>query len=357
MVNRRAPVPSRQSIVVSLFALSLAAPAAAQSPARLGVSTVLSIDEFGGQTTTDRPNIIADISVTARLSDRWQAYIRPWFRQPRAATWDKQIYQAALRYERPGPIMMRVDAGYIASPVGLGMFDTQANVNPTIGPHFNYLIPMPAIDAGAPRVNPIAATYPLGGMLTLSTDRWDARAAVASSTPTRIFVINGATNPRATPVFEGGAGITPRTGLRFGVSFARGLDATADETTNTAVERRLTLVGVEGEYAFGYTKFSGEFIGDRFTTTGGTAVAYTWFVQGTHTLAPRWFVAARHEGTSAAPFGARPRTSFKTLEATVGFRATADITLRGSYFQREFYGLSTWDNQAGVSIVWAHRWW
>jgi hypothetical protein len=354
---RQSPITSRQSIVIGLIALSLAAPAGAQSPARVSVDTVLSIDEFGGDTTTDRPNIVADISVTARLSDGWQVYVRPWFRQPRATTWDKQIYQAAFRYERQGPVMARVDAGYIASPVGLGMFDTRASINPTILPHFNYVIPMPAIDAGAPRVNPIAATYPLGGMLTLSTDRWDARAALVNSAPTRIFVINGASNPRATPVFEAGAGVTPRTGLRLGVSFAHGLAAAAEETTGPAIDRDLTLVGVEGEYSFAYTKLSGELIADRFTTSGGTAIAYTWFVEGAQTITPRWFVAARHEGSSAPAFGLRPRADFETLEATAGFRATTDITFRGSYFQRRFYGLSTWDNQAGVSIVWAHRWW
>ena len=337
--------------------MALSPSASAQSPARVSVDTVFSIDEFGGDTTTNRPNIIADISVTARLSDRWQVYVRPWFRQPRTPSWDKYIYQAALRYERPGPIMMRVDAGYIASPVGLGMFDTRANLNPTINGHANYFVPMPAIDAGAPRVQAVAATYPLGGVVTLSTDRWDARAAVVNSAPTRIFLINDDANPRTTPVFEAGAGVTPRTGLRLGVSFARGLAATADETTGPAIDRTLTLVGVEGEYAFGYTKLSGEFIADRFATSSGTATAYAWFAQGTHTITPRWFVAARHEGTSAPPYLARARTDFETLEATAGFRATTDITLRGSYYRRRLYGLSTWDNQGGVSIVWAHRWW
>src|SRR4051812_21997524 len=105
------------------------------------------------------------------------------------------MYQAALRYERPGPVMIRLDAGYITSPIGLGMFDTRASLNPTILPHFNYFLPMPALESGVPFVDPIASSYPSGGVVTLSTNHWDARAALVNSMPTRIFVINGATNP------------------------------------------------------------------------------------------------------------------------------------------------------------------
>jgi hypothetical protein len=33
------------------------------------------------------------------------------------------------------------------------------------------------------------------------------------------------------------------------------------------------------------------------------------------------------------------------------------VTLRSSYYTRRFYGSTDWVNQAGVSVVWAHRWW
>ena len=47
--------------------------------------------------------------------------VRPWFRQPRAPEWDKEIYQAALQYTRNGMISTRLDAGYIVSPITLGI--------------------------------------------------------------------------------------------------------------------------------------------------------------------------------------------------------------------------------------------
>ncbi len=68
-------------------------------------------------------------------------------------------------------------------------------------------------------------------------------------------------------------------------------------------DRSVTIVGGEGEYAFGYTRMSGEIVRSRFERLDGTAIAYEWFVQGLQTLSPRWSVAARHEST----LGARAR--------------------------------------------------
>jgi hypothetical protein len=340
-----------------------AAPAAAQSLQRFSVQTAAGLDEFGGESavvSVQAAQIILDVSVTVRLSDRWQIYVRPWFRRPRAPSWDNEIYQAELRYERPGAVATRVEAGYLASPIGLGMMDIGPSVNPTIVPHLSYLTPMPAFDRGAPRVAPMASTYPLGAQVTASTTRWDARAAVVNSAPNRVSIIGAATHPRPTPVFEAGAGVTPATGLRFGVSFARGQYVTARELTPPASKGRdLTLTGLEGEYAFGHTKISGELSHDALGTAAGTAHAYSWFIQGTETLTPRWFAAARHEGVSAprALVGDGSRPQFKMVETTIGFRVSPEITLRSSYYTRRAYGRPAWDHQLGASIVWARRWW
>ena len=44
--------------------------------------------------------------------------------------------------------------------------------------------------------------------------------------------------------------------------------------------RSMTMVGGEGEYAFGGTKISGEILRTGVRALGGTSVAYEWFVQG-----------------------------------------------------------------------------
>ena len=351
-----------------MSAVCYAAPAAAQSTARLSLDSAVSIDTFRGQNTVEDPNIVVDVTAVLRLGGGWLAYVRPWFREPRLPhiedpdSWNKEIYQAALQYERAGPVSTRIDAGYIVSPIGLGMMDTRPGVNPTISPHLSYLQSMPVFDPGSPRVGAIAASYPLGAQLTLSTTEWDARIALVNAAPTRGYVINADTNPRSTPVVITGAGVTPVIGLRLGASFATGCYVTGDEMTVRQTDGRdFRMVAFEGEYAFNYTKIGGEFTYDRLQTRSGTESAREWFVQGVQTLSPRWFAAARLEGVSAPPLRSGTvigrRTTFKTAEATVGYRVSNDFTLRASFMNRKAYTRTAWDQQFGASLVWAHRWW
>jgi hypothetical protein len=372
-MTRRAGVGAIAVACAMLLAMMTAAPVFAQgapeSVERFSLDSVIGIDSFGGQNVSSQPQLVIDVSAAVRIGDNWQLYVRPWFRLPRPSSstattppWDTEIYQAGVRYERPGPIATRIDAGYILSPIGLGMLDSRQNLNANILPHLSYVVPMPAFAPAAPRVLPVSNAYPLGAQLTVSSNHWDARAAVVNSAPTRPYVLGAATNPRQTPVFVAGGGITPITGLRFGASFAHGDYATAEEITlPNAQARTVTMVGGEGEWAFRYTRIRGEIIRSAFEVPGNAAVAREWFVQGVQTLAPRWFVAARAEGTSAPPLisgiAIGARTDFAVFEATVGFRVTPDVTLRGAYDQRKSYGASSWDNQAAVSVVWTRRWW
>jgi hypothetical protein len=367
---------------VALALLCAAAPARAQTAyERVSLDTTVAIDFFHGvspaplfapeDNISHRPQVIIDIVGTAQLGKGWQIFVRPWFRLARPSTatatpppWDAQIYQASLRYEHAGPVSTRVDVGYMPSPIGLGIFDVNPRQNPTIAGHASYFTPMLPFDTGSARVPAIASTYPLAGVVTVSANHWDARAALTNSSPVRISIVGVTANPRATPVFEGGAGVTPTTGLRFGVSFAHGAYLTSEEfaPSVTAGGRTLTLVGFESEYSFRYTKISGEVIHDTFTVPAGSVGATEWFVQATQTLTARWFVAGRHEGTSAPvvglgaiPFGAQPR--ILANELTGGFRINRDFLVKASYYVRQSYGRLDWDQQVAVQAVFQHRWW
>jgi hypothetical protein len=342
-------------------------PAHAQTLDRFTADSVVAIDVFGGENVSTRPQIVVDASAGVRVGDHWQLFIRPWFRKARPTTptaavppWDAQIYQAGARYERPGPIAVRVEAGQIVSPVGSGILDWRPNLNPTIVPHLTNVVTMPVFDPTVPRQLPIAQQYPLGAVLTVSTERWDARGAVVNTAPTHQWAIGADNNPKQTPVLEAGGGITPTVGLRFGVSFAHGTYATKDEAPRTPDGRRMTLVGGEAEYAFRYTRMNGEVTHTAFDTSSGTADAYEYFVQGVQTLTPRWFAAVRHEGASAPPLGVGiapgKRTRFRFVETTAGFKVSPALTLRGSFYVRRTYTSQVWDRQAGVSVVWTERW-
>ena len=111
--------------------LIFAAPVAAeaQTLARVSVDGAIAIDQFVGQNSFDRPSVIIDVTAVARLADRWVVYVRPWIRHdPRNQVWNNEIYQAAVQYERPGPIAVRMNAGYIVSPIGLGLVDSRPDV-------------------------------------------------------------------------------------------------------------------------------------------------------------------------------------------------------------------------------------
>ena len=355
--------------IAAFILLCAAAPADAQEVARFSLDSVLAVDDFAGTNVSHRPQIIVDVSLAVRMGDNWQVVVRPWFRLPRPSSstaviqdWDKQMWQAGLRYERRGDVAARVDVGYMVSPIGLGLFDVRPGLNPTILPHLSYLTPMPAFDPTGPRVVPVSSSYPLGALITVSAVRWDARAAVVNSAPTRSYAVGAVTKPRQTPVVVAGAGVTPVVGLRIGASVAHGVYATSDEIRSLAPHgRSMTMAGGEGEWAFSGTKISAEILRTAFETSAGTSIAYEGFVQGLQTLSPRWFVAARREGASAPPLVngivVGTRTSFAVFEATAGFRVTPDVTLRGSYVRRRAYGAKAGGSQVGASIVWAQRWW
>jgi hypothetical protein len=345
-----------------LLMLAAYAPAWAQQPARFALDSTVHADLFRGQNAAARPNVIVDVTATARLGGGWIAYVRPWLRQPRASHWDVEIYQAAVQYQRSGRLATRLDAGYIASPIGLGMLETLPSVNPTVMPHLSYFTPLPSFDAAAPRVQAIAASYPLGAQVTVSGTSWDARSAVVSTMPTRMFVIGRSGNPAPTPAAVVGGGITPRVGLRIGGALARGAYAAKNELTTPATgPRRATVTSAELEYAFGHTRLAGEVTHARFDAAGVTNTAYAWFVQGSHAVTPRWFVAGRHEGVQAPPAisgalaGARPTMQY--AEATIGYRLSLEVTLRGAFVSRKSFARPAWDQQGGVSVVWARRWW
>ena len=286
-------------------------PAAAQETARFALDSVLSVDAFGGENVSNRPQIIIDVSAGVRLSDHVQVHIRPWFRLPRpnapgapVPDWSKELYQAGIRYERPGNqggLATRVDFGYNVSPIGLGIIDTRPSLNPTIAPHISYLSAMPAFDLSVPRVSAISQTYPLGAQVAVSSAHWDARTAVINAAPTRNYAVGRPTNPRQAPAYVAGAGVTPFTGLRLGISLAHGQYATADEVDRIGPiesvgydrrRRRRICVRLHQDERRDRAQPLRAISSARRSRTNGSC-------RGCRPLTPRWFVAARHESTLA----------------------------------------------------------
>ena len=354
-------MPKRTLALACVAALLGATPAAAQTDDRWSFDSAIGVSQWMGEGANSRPDIVIDFTAAARLGDGWTAYVRPWFRKASSSPYEfaKEIYQAAVQHERNGRVATRLELGYILSPIGVGMMDMRPDSNPTIAPHLAYLIPMPRFDRGAPSSTALASSYPLGAQFTASTITWDARAAVLTSPPNRSFVVGSSSpNPDPRPVLVTGAGITPRTGVRFGLGYATGVYVTDDELMDRSEKpRHSDLWTVEGDVAFNYTRINGEIAMNHVDLADGRTRATSWFIQGQQTLTPRWFVAARHEGANAprSVIGIE-RPVLRINEGTVGVRLSPEFTLRSAFSTRRTYYSTITDRQAGVSLVWARRW-
>jgi hypothetical protein len=355
-----------------IVVMLLAAPAAAQqaTPSLFSIDSTAGVDVTADASGNQVTGVFLDTLVTADFGKSIQAMVRPQVqRLANSGEWNRQIWVAAMRYERPGPVAFRVEGGYIPSPIGLANLTLRPPLNPTIAVPAELFTSIPSLEIRGPRVNLLGGIYPLGAQATASTMHWDARVAVIDTSPLRIrrvfptVTVDPVTNgrirvnpPRFANVVVGG-GFTPFVGFRVGASLTHGGWLRAGESPAITENQDATLVGVESELAFRHTSLAGEWVHDALDTSFGVRTAAGWYVQGAQALTPRVFVAGRVEGIrTTLPVAAAIEQHFKSTEQTVGFRLTPDITLRVSHRMRETFGRDTWDHFGAASIVWYRRW-
>ncbi|MEP6782930.1 MAG: hypothetical protein ABI983_04615, partial [Acidobacteriota bacterium] len=119
------------------------------------------------------------------------------------------MYELALRYEKPGKVGFRLDAGQFTSPIGLSILENRPDKNPVISQHSTLYLPIPRYEAGTPSTTLLGSAYPLGVKVTVSGAKWDARAAITDSSAIRGRPLFGQNRqPWMTNVVVG-AGVTP----------------------------------------------------------------------------------------------------------------------------------------------------
>lgn len=345
-----------------LFALLSRPLTAAAQVSPFALDAVVSADGDSGSQVSRKATTWIDVFGAVRLADGLDLRARPVvYRRSFDGKWQTQIYEMALRYERPGRIGLRLDAGQFPSPLGQSLLENRPDVNPVISQHSTLYLPVPRYESTGPTTFLLAASYPLGAQVTASGRHWDTRAALTDSSPVRARPMIGANRPpRMKNVIVGG-GITPRAGLRVGAAFSRGGYAASSEVRNPADGDREARVGqVEGEWSFGYTRIAGEYLWTRREMAFSDATVDGGWIEVTQTLSPRVFTAARYDDQRTIwtpPNGARRQEDYRRLETTVGFRAAPTVTLRGSYMTRKGYVVFFWDDQLLASVVWARKFW
>jgi hypothetical protein len=339
-------------IVMVLGALAGGAGASAQETGsrRFAFDTVIGVQDIFAETRDWPTAIVFDPFVSAEIRPNLHVSVRPKFWRLNGE-WETVLDQAALQYTFQRGSNWRVEAGRFPSPIGIGMTENRSSINPgVLWWHRPYYMPLPSLGPGAPMVSLVAATYPSGALLATSGDRWDARAALVDTAPVQ-FWKGDARASRRLNVIAGG-GMTPTQGVRGGVAGAWG-DLT------DAPSGRYQMLNAEGEFAFGYTKLSGEWTRDRFDVTSGTHVARGWTVQIQQTLTPRLFAHSRATMIDAPEVTAAGtvRRTFRSVDTTFGIRVDNEITLKLGHSAVRTWNASAIDHQAGLSLMWTRRWW
>jgi hypothetical protein len=366
--------PTRATIGVFIAVTAVAGLAGAQEsvPDRVSAETVASVSMYS---SWSQPSIMLDGTATVRVSDHAIGLVRPWIMQRPDGSWTSEWYQLQVRYQSDTRIPFRLDAGIIPSPLGLATLEMRADLNPTVSPPFYYFIPLPRFDQTFDALQAMSGGYPFGAVVSTSGAHWDARGGVTSATPSMARAELKRDQAGPMPQLVLGGGVSPMPGLRIGAGFGHGryrdprtatLDAQSDYTGSSQQPvasivfpaADATVTNVEAEYAFGHTRLKGEWVWDRFDTTATPATARAFFVEATHTFAPRWFGAARVTSVDAPPLPDAPSSHVhaSTAEAIAGYRITRDLTARGGYYTQRFYNAPSWDHEVCVSLVWARLW-
>ena len=328
------------------------------------------------------PFLIFDQTSTVGIGRGWDVVVRPWARRMPGGDWAAEIYQMQVRYTSATSIPVRLDAGIICSPIGLSTLELRPDVNPTIGAPFYYFVPLPGFDGNFDRVTLMSGGYPLGAIVSASGPHWDLRGGVTDATPTRARRVFSSSKGPSAAQFVVGGGVTPVAGLRVGGAFATGryrVDMLSQRTmvipaasygaqyaTNGIVAKgtplpdsSVSVYNVEGEYAIGYTRVTGELVVDRFETMISPAVSRGFNLLAVRTLSPRWFVAGRtvRASTPVLTGTTAGRRIAKSAEATLGYRLNRTITLRTAYQGSTSFSRSVWQHAIAFSTVWSQRWW
>jgi hypothetical protein len=342
------------------LALLSVAPARAQ-----GLAGRVALEALASASTDaralDDPALIFDLVGTVRLSDGLDVVVRPWSMRRPDGDWMFEMYQLQLRYVSSTRLPFRVDVGVLPSPVGLFTLELQAHRNPLVTAPFYYFAPLPPVDGSRDRMRLISGGYPLGAMFSMSGTRWDARVGVTDSSPVQPRDLIAESRPPAQAQLVVGGGFAPIVGMRIGAGLTRGRyrPGTTPEGAGVGDAQIATVFNLEGDYAVAHTRLSGEWIRDRFGTPMGSAIARGFNVQVAQTLTPRIFAAARASRVSSAvaTVPVEIRRSSTAFEASLGYRLTTELSVRGGYQRQRGFSDATLRNAAVMSLVWAERWW
>ncbi|MFC1719755.1 porin [Pseudomonadota bacterium] len=236
--------------------------------------------------------------------------------------------QYALRYTRQSSPYYFLEAGKILSPLAAYSDRHLSTQNP--------LIRQPYL---------LAATYPLGVQLAGSSGWFDYRAAYLDLPAGNGNY--GAVQPDSSFRPALGFGVTPFTGLRFGITYTQGpfLDRhtayVPPGTSSADFDQRVW--GLDFQYSRGYLELNGQWVNFRYEVpyyyedTDDTS----WYLELKYTWTPRLYGAARfgkYQVSYIASYGetyglprVAPGREFSDIEIGLGYRLGSNVLFKVAY--------------------------
>ena len=266
--------PTRSVLVActTVLALSLAPTrASAQPPTSEPWAVEAVVSGSSDSHGFDDPFLLFDVTGTGRVREGLDIIVRPYAHRLTGGDWTFEMYQLQVRYVAPTRVPLRFDAGIIASPLGLNTLELLPSKNPTIGAPFFYFAPLPRFDTRYEGVQLISGGYPLGAIASSSGAHWDARAGITDQSPTRkrnVLRVPGPCRRTAGPRRRRLHACSREPASAPASRAARTASLRLSRRRPQSPERDATMVTVEGEYAIGYTRVTGEWIRDAFDATG-----------------------------------------------------------------------------------------
>jgi len=354
--------PRPRLLVFGTAVLVVAATSAAAQDARpastrrVAVDTVFGYLDYPSASANSPAQFIFDTFASTEVHRQWQVSFRSKVWRV-GGDWHVFFDQIAVQTEFHKGSDWRIEVGRFPVPIGLGMTENRANLNAgMMWCHRPYYMPLPTIGADVPRVSLSAAVYPTGAQVMTSARHWDARAALVDLAPVQFWYEPVRASNRPNVILAGG--VTPWQGFRIGAGAATGRFAAP---TASRGGLQYVMANVEADYAFAYTRISGEWTRDRFETAVGDRVSRGVTLQVQQTLTPRLFVHSRmtlieSPQVAGTPVTATQRT-YRSVDTTVGYRVTPEFTFRVGHSAVRSWTSGAFGQEMGLSLIWARRWW
>ena len=267
---------------------------------------------------------------------------------------DSDLEQVALRYTRLSAPWLMIEAGKILSPTAAYTERQLSTQNPLIGEPFLY-----------------TAAYPWGAKIVGSVGWFDYQAAWIDPDDTDPDYAAIEPDSAFRPALA--AGVTPMTGLRFGLSWTEGpyLNRASNDHLPGGRQWRdyeQRALGLDVQFSRGYLEFNGQLLRTHYEVPYYRSVPEdsAYWLELKYTWTPRLYGAVRYQHVEATYVGEpeyhywyTETREFNAVEIGLGYRFSPDLLLKIAYqtdhWDRPDYGYAVHatGHALGAQLSWS----